>query len=112
VRVAQVRGFWGYFLPLDLTMSTSMIFELFEWVAAEFFGGDLGIAYLGSQGDVWDAHKDMLLASVGALLAMLITTWINFRSKRDFAADFAESLRVNSGPLGEEALARMKAGGT
>ena len=47
VRVAQVRGFWGYFLPLDLTMSTSMIFELFEWVAAEFFGGDLGIAYLG-----------------------------------------------------------------
>jgi putative membrane protein len=112
VRVAQVRGFWGYFLPLDLTMSTSMIFELFEWVAAEFFGGDLGIAYLGSQGDVWDAHKDMLLASVGALLAMLITAWINFRSKRDFAADFAESLRVKSGPLGEEALARMKAGGT
>jgi putative membrane protein len=107
-----VRGFWGYFLPLDLTMSTSMIFELFEWVAAEFFGGDLGIAYLGSQGDVWDAHKDMLLASVGALLAMLITAWINFRSKRDFAADFAESLRVKSGPLGEEALARMKAGGT
>ena len=112
VRVAQVRGFWGYFLPLDLTMSTSMIFELFEWVAAEFFGGDLGIAYLGSQGDVWDAHKDMLLASVGALLAMLITAWINFRSKRDFAADFAESLRVKSGPLGEDALARMKAGGT
>lgn len=108
VRVAQVRGFWGYFLPLDLTMSTSMIFELFEWVAAEFFGGDLGIAYLGSQGDVWDAHKDMLLASLGALLAMLITAWINSRAKRDFAADFAESLRVKSGPLGEEALARMK----
>ena len=54
----------------------------------------------------------MLLASVGALLAMLITAWINFRSKRDFAADFAESLRVKSGPLGEDALARMKAGGT
>jgi putative membrane protein len=108
VRVAQVRGFWGYFLPLDLTMSTSMIFELFEWVAAEFFGGDLGIAYLGSQGDVWDAHKDMLLASVGALLAMLITAWINSRAKRDFAADFADSLRVKAGPLGEEALARMK----
>ena len=108
VRVAQVRGFWGYFLPLDLTMSTSMIFELFEWVAAEFFGGDLGIAYLGSQGDVWDAHKDMLLASVGALLAMLITAWINSRAKRDFAADFAESLRVKAGPLGEEDFARMK----
>ena len=39
LRVADVRGFWGYFLPLDLTMSTSMLFELIEWWAAEFFGG-------------------------------------------------------------------------
>jgi len=30
-RVADADGFWGYFLPLDLTMSTSMLFELFEW---------------------------------------------------------------------------------
>jgi hypothetical protein len=35
-----------------------MIFELFEWAAAEFYGGDLGVAYLGTQGDVWDAHKN------------------------------------------------------
>ncbi|GAB1487988.1 DUF2238 domain-containing protein [Opitutaceae bacterium] len=108
VRVAKVRGFWGYFLPLDLTMSTSMLFELFEWIAAEVFGGDLGIAYLGSQGDVWDAHKDMAFATIGALLAMLITAWINVRAKRDFAAEFVESLRVKGGPLGEEALAKMK----
>jgi putative membrane protein len=31
LRVANVKGFWGYFLPLDLTMSTSMLFELLEW---------------------------------------------------------------------------------
>ena len=31
LRVADARGFWGYFLPLDLTLSTSAIFELFEW---------------------------------------------------------------------------------
>ena len=53
-----LRGFWGYFLPLDLTLSTSAIFELFEWAAAEIFGGDLGVAYLGTQGDMWDAQKD------------------------------------------------------
>jgi putative membrane protein len=47
-------------------MSTSMIFELFEWAAADIFGGDLGTAYLGTQGDAWDTHKDMLLASIGA----------------------------------------------
>ena len=70
LRIANVRGFWGYFFPLDLTMSTSMTFELFEWAAAELFGGDLGVAYLGTQGDVWDAHKDMLLASIGALIAI------------------------------------------
>src|SRR4029453_13663702 len=48
VRVADVRGFWSYFLPVDVAMSTSMMFELFEWAAAELFGGDLGIAYLGT----------------------------------------------------------------
>ena len=34
LRVARLRGFWGYFLPLDLTMSTSMLYELIEWAAA------------------------------------------------------------------------------
>ncbi len=71
LRIGNVRGFWGYFLPLDLTMSTSMLYELIEWGAAEYFGGDLGMAYLGTQGDVWDAHKDMALASLGALIAMV-----------------------------------------
>src|SRR5512134_2842788 len=108
LRVANVRGFWGYFLPLDLTMSTSMIFELFEWLAAELFGGDLGAAYLGTQGDIWDAHKDMALASLGALIAMLGTYAINRTLQRDFAAEWAESLRVKTPhPLGEDAIARM-----
>jgi len=107
-RVASARGFWGYFLPLDLTMSTSMMFELFEWVAAEIFGGELGQAYLGTQGDVWDAHKDMALASAGALVAMLITYAINRALQRDFAAEWAESLRVKeTRPLGEDEIARM-----
>ena len=52
---------------------------------AEVFGGDLGAAYLGTQGDVWDAHKDMALASLGALIAMCVTAWINWRTRRDFA---------------------------
>jgi putative membrane protein len=108
LRVADVRGFWGYFLPLDLTMSTSMLFELIEWGAAEMFGGNLGQAYLGTQGDVWDAHKDMALASLGALIAMLVTYAINRRYQRDFNREWAESLRVKGKrPLGEDALARL-----
>jgi len=113
LRVGGVRGFWGYFLPLDLAMSSSMIFELIEWGAAETFGGELGVAYLGTQGDVWDAHKDMALASLGALIAMLVTAGLNARYKRDFAREFIESLQVKGkDPLGEEELARLRKKGS
>jgi putative membrane protein len=107
-RVVRLRGFWGYFFPLDLTMSTSMLYELIEWGAAMAFGGDLGQAYLGTQGDVWDSHKDMAFASLGALIAMLITAGINLRLQRDFADEWNESLRVkDSLPLGEDEIRRL-----
>jgi putative membrane protein len=108
LRVANVLGFWGYFLPLDLTMSTSMLYELIEWAVAVVFGGKLGAAYLGTQGDEWDAQKDMALASLGALTAMCITALINWRLQRDFAREWVESFRVKSPePLGEDAIVRM-----
>jgi putative membrane protein len=110
LRVANVRGFWGYFLPLDLTMSTSMLYELIEWLAATAFGGDLGVAYLGSQGDIWDAQKDMALATLGAVISMCATAAVNIHLQRDFAREWNESLRVkDSRPLGEEAIQRMRA---
>lgn len=108
LRIAEVRGFWGYFLPLDLTMSTSMIFELIEWAAAESLGGELGMAYLGTQGDVWDGHKDMALASLGALIAMTLTALLNVYLQRDFAREWIDSLRVKGKrPLGEDEIARL-----
>ena len=111
LRVVDARGFWGYFLPLDVTMSTSMMFELFEWVVAERVGGDLGMAYLGTQGDVWDAHKDMALASLGAALAMTLAMAVNVRLQRDFAREFRDSLRVKRAePLGEVQIGRMRRG--
>jgi putative membrane protein len=110
LRVADVRGFWGYFLPLDLTMSSSMLYELIEWLAAESFGSGLGAAFLGSQGDEWDAQKDMALASLGALITMTITAIVNAMSQRDFAREWVESLRVHrTQPLGEIELQRRQA---
>ncbi|MGY0614809.1 DUF2238 domain-containing protein [Vibrio sp. FJH11] len=107
-RVANTSGFWGYFFPLDLTMATSMMFELFEWGAAELFGGDLGMNYLGTQGDIWDAHKDMLLASIGAFIAMAITLCINMYLQKDFHKEWNESLRIKfNQPLGEDEIQRM-----
>lgn len=109
LRIANVRGFWGYFLPLEFTMATSMMFELFEWGAAELFGGDLGVAYLGTQGDIWDAHKDMLLATLGAALSMLVTAAVNLSLRRDFGREWAESLRVKRrAPLGEVEIGRLR----
>jgi putative membrane protein len=82
LRVVDARGFWGYFLPLDVTMSTSMIYELIEWAAAEMFGGELGMAFLGTQGDIWD-----------------------------FAREFRDSLRVKRAePLGEVRIDRLRRG--
>lgn len=110
LRIVAVRGFWGYFLPLDLTMSTSMLYELIEWGAAVGFGGDLGTAFLGSQGDVWDAQKDMALASLGAAITMFVTACVNMAYQRDFAREWADSFRVRSNePLGEVAIAKMGA---
>lgn len=108
LRVARLRGFWGYFFPLDITMSTSMLYELIEWGAAAVLGGELGQAYLGTQGDIWDAHKDMALASFGALIAMMVTAALNAALERDFAAEWNESLRVKDHrPLGEDEIRRL-----
>lgn len=96
IRVVKVKGFWGYFLPLDLTLSTSAIYELIEWAAAIVFGGDVGTAYLGTQGDAWDAHKDMALAGLGALVAMVSVAFINWNWQRDFAREWNESLTPQS----------------
>src|SRR5580765_6877844 len=92
-------------MPLHLTMSTSMFYELMEWATSVAFGGDLGQAYLGTQGDEWDAHKDMALASLGAVVSMRITAAINWRLQRDFAWEWVESFRVkHKAPLGEDEM--------
>ena len=93
LRVVSVRGAWGYLLPLGFVVSTSAAYELLEWGAAALFGGDTGIEFLGSQADVWDAQKDMALATLGAFLALSVTLSINLCYQRDFASEWADSLR-------------------
>ncbi len=94
LRLAGVEGFWSYFLPLDFIMASSMVYELIEWAVAEVFGGELGMAYLGTQGDHWDAHADMALASLGALIALLLILAVNYHFQRDFSQKWSESLRI------------------
>lgn len=70
---ASPQRIWRYVMPVFFLMAHSVIYELIEWGAAEVFGGDLGVAYLGTQGDVWDAQKDIALATVGILAGLLLT---------------------------------------
>lgn len=72
---APQRGMWRWLLPMFFMISHSSLYEVIEWVAAEVFGGDLGQAYLGTQGDEWDAEKDSALAALGAVLAVLWCRW-------------------------------------
>jgi len=67
---ASPRGLWRWLMPLFFLMAHSVIYELIEWLAALRFGGELGVAYLGTQGDEWDAQKDMALAALGALTGL------------------------------------------
>ena len=81
VQLAQLKGFWSYFFPYMVMAASSVFYEQIEWAAAEIFGGELGMAYLGTQGDIWDGHKDMGLASLGALIAICWCAYINSRKK-------------------------------
>jgi putative membrane protein len=75
------RGFWTLFLPAAVIVSLSGFFEIIEAVVAAIVDPELGAAYLGIQGDVWDAQKDMGLAVAGAALVVFVAGTIG-RSAR------------------------------
>ncbi|MDH5784088.1 MAG: DUF2238 domain-containing protein [Chromatiales bacterium] len=67
---------WAAFLTINLVLAFSGFFEMAEAMTAAVVEPELGDAYLGLQGDIWDAQKDMGLATLGAIIAMVITlTW-------------------------------------
>jgi putative membrane protein len=66
----------AWLLPIEITLSVSGFYELVEWAVADVFFPAQGDAYLGTQGDIWDAQKDIFLATTGALLATTIVSSI------------------------------------
>jgi len=66
----------AWVLPIEITLSVSGFYELIEWAVADVFFKAQGDAYLGTQGDIWDAQKDMFLATLGAALATTIVSSI------------------------------------
>ncbi|HOY96972.1 MAG TPA: DUF2238 domain-containing protein [Catalimonadaceae bacterium] len=66
----------AWVLPIEITLSVSGFYELIEWAVADVFFTEQGDAYLGTQGDIWDAQKDMFLAFSGAILSTTIVSML------------------------------------
>lgn len=56
---------------LTAIMAVAAGYEIIEWWYAILAGGDAGIEFLGSQGDIWDAQQDMLADTLGALTSLI-----------------------------------------
>ena len=67
-----VASFFGLFF----IMSIAAGYEIVEWGYAVVDGGNTGIEFLGSQGDIWDAQKDMLADTIGALISLALFLYI------------------------------------
>lgn len=72
VGFAQVKPFKVALLAIQFIMASSMVYEVIEWLLAIGLSPEAAENYNGQQGDMWDAQKDMLLATVGALCAATI----------------------------------------
>jgi putative membrane protein len=75
-------GKWLFFLCVCVAMFVSAMYELVEWWYAVWFGGDRAEDFLGSQGDVWDAQADMLMALIGGMVSQLVLGWLQDRELR------------------------------
>lgn len=62
---------WCFFLTVVIAMGISVTYEFIEWAAAILMNQSAE-AFLGTQGDIWDTQWDMLLATIGAIVALII----------------------------------------
>jgi putative membrane protein len=67
--------------PIFVIATIAMGYELIEWIYAALSNPEAGIAYLGSQGDIWDAQKDMLADTLGAILGICLFFIINNKKR-------------------------------
>lgn len=66
------RNWIAYLFGIFCIGTVAALYEIIEWIYAALAGGSAGAAFLGSQGDIWDAQKDMLADISGALFAIAL----------------------------------------
>lgn len=77
--------FISYAFPLCVIGTIAMSYEIIEWIYAVQAGGEAGAAFLGSQGDIWDAQKDMLADTSGAVFALILYALFGRGPRREVA---------------------------
>jgi putative membrane protein len=73
-RLTPLRGFWLFFVTLNIMLSTSALYELVEWIGGAFLGNDTANAFVGAQNDPWDSQKDMAIAVLGACATLVLVS--------------------------------------
>ncbi len=86
-------GFAAFFAVMS-TVAMAGIWELVEWWYAVVDGGEAGAAFLGSQGDVWDAQKDILCDTLGAICSSGLFLWCDRRDPLYWAYKFPDGTAV------------------
>ncbi len=67
--------------PIFVIATIAMSYEVIEWIYAAMANPEAGIAYLGSQGDIWDAQKDMLADTLGAIFAVSLFYFLRIKER-------------------------------
>jgi putative membrane protein len=82
LRTSPLRpGKWLFFIVVCVCLAMSAFYEFIEWWVALASGSD-AVAFLATQGDVWDTQWDMFLAFLGAISAQLLLAKMHLRQMR------------------------------
>lgn len=90
VGVVGLRTGWARVAAVHVVMAWSAAYEMIEALVAHLVSPELGAAYNGIQGDIWDAQKDAALAMFGSILAMGVAGVLAWRRRRRATAGPAQ----------------------
>lgn len=86
-RFVKVSFPWSYYFSPLLLVAFSALFECIEAIVVEMVNPELGLIFLGAQGDIWDAQKDIIVALFGGALTMLAAWLAERRPARPYTPD-------------------------
>lgn len=94
LRVADTKGFWRYYLPLDVILSFSALYEIFEWITVSSLDAQTGLLFIGGN-DPFDAPKDIAMAALGAVLALLLLALFEAAATNNFRSKIKSGFKIN-----------------